>query len=99
MLGDIIVNSCSQEEVAEFLEKSVETCKGFVDHHYEGIRKAAIGTLWRSYQRVWRLMEEETGTKWDPASRHKPSPTPLLQNLGQLVVQSTLEQWLDEDDR
>jgi importin-4 len=99
ILGDVISHACGQEEVAQYLEKAVEISKNLIDHPYEGIRKAAVSTLWRSYARVWQLMEEETGAKWQPGFPPNNKPTPLLVKLGEMVAKPTLPLWLEESDR
>lgn len=99
VLGDVIANSCGSEEVKEYLEKAVEISSNLIDHPYEGIRKASVSTLWRSYARVWQLMEDETGTKWEPGFPPKQTPTPVLVKLGEMVTKPTMDLWAEEGDR
>lgn len=99
VLGDIISNACGEEEMQEFLEKAVSAAVDLTEHHYGGVRKAAVGMLWRSYARVWQLTEESTGTKWQPGFPPKAAPTPLLAKLAEMVVRPTLDLWTDEAER
>ncbi|ERT02466.1 hypothetical protein HMPREF1624_00765 [Sporothrix schenckii ATCC 58251] len=99
VLGDIISNACGEEEMQEFLEKAVSAAVDLTEHHYGGVRKAAVGMLWRSYARVWQLTEESTGSKWQPGFPPKAAPTPLLTKLAEMVVRPTLDLWTDEAER
>ncbi|CAK7269472.1 hypothetical protein SEPCBS119000_003586 [Sporothrix epigloea] len=99
VLGDIITNACGEEEMQEFLEKAVSAAVDLTEHHYGGVRKAAVGMLWRSYARVWQLTELSTGTKWQPGFPPKQAPTPLLTKLAEMVVRPTLDLWTDEAER
>jgi len=99
ILGDIITYACGPDDIARYLEKAVESVSNLVDHSYEGCRKAAIATLWRSYARVWQLMEQETGTSWEPGLPLKQTPTVTLVKLGEIVSKATLSLWHEETDR
>ncbi|KAJ9144052.1 hypothetical protein NKR23_g6062 [Pleurostoma richardsiae] len=99
ILGDIITHACGPNEVKQYLEKAVENVTPLVEHSYEGCRKAAISTLWRSYARVWQLMEEETGSSWEPGFPPKQEPNATLVQLGEIVSKATLQLWADEGDR
>ncbi|KAK1759823.1 armadillo-type protein [Echria macrotheca] len=99
ILGDIITHACGIQEISTYLEKAIEMIAPLAEHDYEGCRKAAISTLWRSYARVWQLYEEETGSSWEPGLPLKQQPTPILLNLGDIVVKATLQNWPVESDR
>ncbi|KAL2168429.1 hypothetical protein VTG60DRAFT_7290 [Thermothelomyces hinnuleus] len=99
ILGDVITYACGTQEIAEYLEKAIESISPLAEHTYEGCRKAAIATLWRSYARVWQLMEQETGTNWEPGLPLKQSPTVTLVKLGEIVSKATLSLWHEEADR
>ncbi|KAL2158813.1 hypothetical protein VTH06DRAFT_4005 [Thermothelomyces fergusii] len=99
ILGDIITYACGAQEIAEYLEKAIETISPLTEHTYEGCRKAAIATLWRSYARVWQLMEQETGTNWEPGLPLKQPPTQTLVKLGDIVSKATLSLWHEDADR
>ncbi|KAK4096515.1 ARM repeat-containing protein [Parathielavia hyrcaniae] len=99
ILGDIITYACGTQEITEYLEKAVESISPLAEHGYEGCRKAAVATLWRSYARVWQLMEQETGTSWEPGLPLKQTPTVTLVKLGEIVSKATLSLWHEESDR
>ncbi|KAL2200108.1 armadillo-type protein [Corynascus similis CBS 632.67] len=99
ILGDVITYACGPQEVAEYLEKAIESISPLAEHTYEGCRKAAVATLWRSYARVWQLMEQETGTNWEPGLPLKQTPTVTLVKLGEIVAKATLALWHEEADR
>jgi len=82
-----------------YFEKTVETTVGLVEHSYEGVRKAAIGTLWRSYACLFGLMEDHTGEKWTPGLPLKSQPSEEVLKLGEVVTAATLSVWDDEVDR
>jgi hypothetical protein len=99
ILGDVITHACGAHEITEYLEKAIECISPLTEHSYEGCRKAAVGTLWRSYARVWQLMEQETGTNWEPGLPLKQQPTVTLVKLGEIVSKATLALWHEEADR
>lgn len=99
VLGDVISNACGPQEVQKYLEQAIEKIAPLVEHSYDGCRKAAICTLWRAYARVWQLMEQETGSSWEPGFPPKSAPTPVLVKLGEIVATATLAVWSEESDR
>lgn len=99
ILGDIITYACGTQEITEYLEKAIESVSALAEHTYEGCRKAAMATLWRSYARVWQLMEQETGTSWEPGLPLKQTPNHTLVKLGEIVSKATLSLWHEEADR
>lgn len=99
VLGDVITNACGPNEVQKYLEQAIEKIAPLVEHSYDGCRKAAICTLWRAYARVWQLMEQETGSSWEPGFPPKSTPTPVLAHLGEIVATATLAVWSEEGDR
>lgn len=97
VLGDVITESCSLEDIKSYLESTLAKLTPLADHSFEGCRKAAISTLWRAYARVWKLLEKQP---WTPgAPKDNPMPDPALTHLGQLVVKATLSGWPDESER
>lgn len=98
-LGDVIANACGEEEMQEYLDKAIEAAVDLTEHHYGGVRKAAVSMLWRSYSRVWQLTEESTGSKWEPGFPPKAAPTPLLAKMAEKIVRPTLDLWTDENER
>jgi len=99
ILGDIICYACGPNEITQYLEKAVEMILPLVEHSYEGCRKAAISTLWRAYARVWQLMEEETGSSWEPGLPLKAEPSSTLVKLGEIVTTATRKLWTQESER
>lgn len=99
VLGDVITHACGLSEIQQYLEKVVEQITPMVEHTYEGCRKAAISTLWRAYARVFELIEEQTGSKWEPGFPPKQTPPATLLKLGEIVATATLKLWPDETDR
>lgn len=99
VLGDVVTHACGLAEISQYLEKALENITPLVEHSYEGCRKAAISTLWRSYARVYELFEEQTGTKWEAGFPPKQAPSETLVKLGEIVSAATLKLWPDETDR
>lgn len=97
VLGDVL--SHTRKNFVPYFEKTIETVVGLVEHNYEGVRKAAIGTLWRAYACLWALMEDHTGVKWTPGLPLKAEPSGELIKLGEVVTAATLSLWDDEVDR
>ncbi|KAJ2996781.1 hypothetical protein NUW58_g864 [Xylaria curta] len=97
VLGDVIY--ASKERSAPYIEKAVELVAPFAEHSYEGCRKTAIGTLWRTYVCVWEVMEKQTGQKWAPGLPLNFEPIPNIVKLGEIVTTATMHIWQDEADR
>jgi hypothetical protein len=97
VVGDVL--SHTRQNFIPYLEKTVESVMTLVEHSYEGVRKAAIGTLWRAFACLWGLMEDHTGTKWAPGLPLKQQPTQELIKLGEVVATATMSVWGDEMDR
>jgi hypothetical protein len=97
VLGDVL--SHTRSKFVPYFEKTVENTVLLVEHPYEGVRKAAVGTLWRAYACLWGLMEDHTGKKWTPGLPLKTQPSQELLKLGEVVTTATLSLWEDEVDR
>jgi len=100
VLGDVLTHT--RKEYLPYLEKTIETVLSLVEHPYEGVRKAAIGTLYRAYAALWALAEEgEAGKmdKWQPGLPLKVRPTNELTKLGDMIMTATLAMWPEEEDR
>lgn len=97
VLGDVL--SHTREHFVPYFEKTVETVMGLVEHSYEGVRKSALGTLWRAYACLWALMEDHTGEKWTPGLPVKSEVSQEVLKLGEVVTTATLSLWEDEVDR
>ncbi|KAH6695552.1 karyopherin Kap123 [Plectosphaerella plurivora] len=99
VVGDLVTHSCNLEAVKQYLEPAMEKILPLCESAYDGSRKAALSTLWRSYARVWQLMEEATGTKWQAGIPLKQAPDASLTGLGNLVAKATLLLWADDSER
>ncbi|KAI1326767.1 importin beta-4 [Xylariaceae sp. FL0255] len=97
VLGDVIY--ASKEKGTAYIEKAVELVTPFAEHSYEGCRKTAIGTLWRTYACVWEVMEKSSGRKWEAGLPLKFEPNPNIAKLGEIVTTATMHIWQDEADR
>lgn len=97
VLGDVL--SHTRKNFVPYFEKAIETVMGLVEHSYEGVRKAALATLWRAYACLFGLMEDHTGEKWTPGLPLKSQPSEEVLKLGEVVTTATLSLWDDETDR
>ncbi|KAG7121259.1 importin subunit beta-4 like protein [Verticillium longisporum] len=91
-----------EQEIAlevQYLEPAMEKILPLVESAYDGSRKAALSTLWRSYARVWQLFEDQSGQKWQPGIPLKQTPDASLTALGELVTKATLMLWADDNER
>ncbi|KAI9834068.1 MAG: hypothetical protein M1819_003353 [Sarea resinae] len=97
VIGDVL--SHTRGKFLPYLEKTVEAVMPLVEHSYEGVRKAAIGTIWRAYACLWGLREDGHMEKWKPGLPLQVQPTEDLTKLGGLAMTATLATWQDEVDR
>ena len=97
VIADVLTHTRSH--FVPYFEKTIETVMGLVEHSYEGVRKAAISTLWRAYACLFGLMEDHTGQKWTPGLPLKSQPSEEVLKLGEVVTVATLSLWDDETDR
>ncbi|KAF2713475.1 ARM repeat-containing protein [Pleomassaria siparia CBS 279.74] len=95
--GDIITHT--RREYLPYLEVTVTKLLELVDHPYEGIRKAALGTLWRTYACIWGMAEGDGMAKWQPGLPLQVEPPKELKELGKLVMLATMSTWKEEMDR
>jgi hypothetical protein len=95
--GDIITHT--RREYLPYLETTVTKLLELIEHSYEGIRKAAIGTLWRTYACLWGMAEGDGMAKWKPGLPLQVEPAEELKKLGNLVITATMLIWQDEMDR
>lgn len=95
--GDIITHT--RREFIPYLENTVTKLLELVDHNYEGIRKAALGTLFRTYASLWGMAEGDGMAKWKPGVPLEIEPPAELKKLGNLVMTATMSVWQDEMDR
>ena len=97
VLGDVIY--AAKEKSAPYIEKAIELVTPFAEHAYEGCRKTAVGTLWRTYACVCEAAEKQTGQKWEAGLPLKTQPSAHIAKLGEIVVTATLQLWQEESDR
>ncbi|KAK5996582.1 putative importin subunit beta-4 [Cladobotryum mycophilum] len=99
VLGDVISNSCNSSNLEAYVEKTIEKVVPFTDHDYEGCRKTAISTLWRTYARVFQVWEEGAGVKWEAGMPPKPTPPSSIIAIGQTLHEATMTIWANDSDR
>ncbi|KAI9759571.1 MAG: hypothetical protein M4579_002237 [Chaenotheca gracillima] len=97
VIADVLTHT--RGKFVPYLEQTVELVMGLVEHSYEGIRKASIGTLWRAYAMLWALCEDGQMEKWQPGLPLKVQPTAELAKLGEVAMTATLAVWKEEFDR
>lgn len=97
VIGDVLTHT--RKNFVPYFEKTVESVTGLVEHSYEGVRKAALSTLWRAYACLWNLMEDHLGKKWTPGLPPNIQASEEVLKLGEVVTTATLSLWEDEVDR
>jgi importin-4 len=95
-LGDII--SHTKEKYLPYLESTIELLGGLVDHDYEGVRRTAIGTMWRAYATAWGIAEANGMAKWKPGFPVQVQPAEDITKLGNAAMSMTLQVWSNEED-
>lgn len=96
VVGDILTHVT--RPYIPYIEKTVEVVLPLTEHPYEGVRRAAIGTLYRLYAAVWGLQPDGI-QKWEPGLPMKQKPTDEVARLGEIIMTSTLAIWGEEEDR
>lgn len=97
VVGDVLTHT--RRKYLPYLQNSVSIILKLVDHSYEGVRKSAIGTLWRAYGCLWGLAEGDGMQHWQPGLPLKVGPTPELAQLGEMIMTVTISTWAEELDR
>lgn len=98
VMGEILTN-CTTGYLP-YLSQTVEVLTQKLQHPYEGVRKAAVSTLWRAYATFWTFSEQQGQMqKWVPGLPLVVQPTPDLQKFGALVMTATINLLKDEHDR
>jgi hypothetical protein len=97
VFGDIITHT--RREYIPYMESTVTKLLELVDHSYEGIRKAAISTLWRTFACLFGMAEGDGMAKWKPGLPLAVDIPDELKKLGNLVMTATMTIWQDEMDR
>lgn len=99
VLGDVISNSCNSANLEAYVEQTIEKVLPFAEHTYEGCRKTAISTLWRTYARVFEVWEEGAGVKWEAGMPPKHTPPASIIKIGQALQKATMTIWADDSER
>ncbi|KAK5136757.1 hypothetical protein LTR08_002053 [Meristemomyces frigidus] len=97
VIGDVLTHTKSK--YMPYMEKTVEAVLPLLDHSFEGVRKSAVGTMWRAYACIWGMAEDNGMQKWQPGLPLKVKPPTDLEKLGDLVIQGTVALWGEEMDR
>ena len=97
VIGDVLSNTRSK--FLPYFQQSMETVLPLVEHTFEGVRKSAVGTMWRAFASLFGLAESQGMDKWKQGLPLKVQMTDDLQKLGNLVMTATLSIWHDEVDR
>jgi HEAT repeat protein len=98
VIGDVLTHI--EDQFLPYLQQTMEKTMELIEHSYEGVRKAAIGTMWRTYATFFQLSEKQGKmAKWQPGIPVKVQPTHDLVQLGDLVMKATLATWSEELDR
>ena len=95
VLGDIA--SQMAEDFLPYVEKTFGIIIPLSEHPYEGIRRAAIGSLYRIFAAVWGLQLAEK-KKWNPGLPLEAQPAPEIAKMGEVVMGTTMSMWEGEDD-
>ncbi|PHH81350.1 hypothetical protein CDD82_963 [Ophiocordyceps australis] len=99
VIGDVISNSCNSTGLEKYAEKVMAKVLPFSGHTYEGCRKTAIVTLWRTYARVFQVWEQTAGAKWQPGMPPTPTPPPSIISMAQELYKATMNVWSEDPER
>jgi hypothetical protein len=94
VLGDVLAHT--KVKFLPYFEKSIKLVLDQLNHHYPGVRQAAIGTLWRAYATLWQIesdRHEEAGNSGDFQISDD------LRKLGAAAMEGSLVLWQEETDR
>lgn len=98
VMGEVLAH-CTRGYVP-YLPRTVDVLTQKLQHPYEGVRKAAVSTLWRAYATFYTFSEEQGQIqKWVPGLPLAVQPTPDLEKFGALVMTATINLLKDEHDR
>ncbi|KAL9042756.1 MAG: hypothetical protein Q9214_003692, partial [Letrouitia sp. 1 TL-2023] len=96
MIGEVLANVT--RDYLPYIEKTVEAVLPLTEHSYEGVRRAAISTMFRLYAAVYGLQGEEI-EKWKPGIPLDPKPKDEVMKLGEITITGTVNLWQEEEDR
>ena len=96
VLGEILTHAT--KDYLPYIEKTITTILPLTEHSYEGVQKAALGTLFRAYAAVWDLQPDSI-KNWKPGLPIENEPSGQIKELGNMIMTTTLPIWQDEEDR
>lgn len=99
VLGDVISNSCNSDNLETYTEQTINKVTPFAEHSYEGCRKSAVSTLWRTYTRVFQVWEKNAGIKWTAGMAANQTPPPSIISIAKALHNCTSGIWAGDDDR
>ncbi|KAF2157297.1 ARM repeat-containing protein [Myriangium duriaei CBS 260.36] len=98
VVGEVLSNT--GDKALPYFQRCLEEVLPLVEHSFEGVRKAAICSIWRSYASLFLLSESGEGkSKWQPGLPLKVPVSGDVEQLGTLVMTATLTIWQSEVDR
>lgn len=96
VIGDIVAHVT--QDFLPYIEDTIRAVVPLVNHSYEGVQRAAIGTLFRAYASVWDLQGEQV-TKWEPGLPLKIQPPDEMKRFSDVIMTTTLNIWREDEDR
>ena len=96
VMGDVLTHTT--REYLPHIWETVEAVLPLAQHSYEGLRRAAAGTLFRTYAAVWEVQEGQLA-EWKPGLPLQVQPGDEITRLGDMIMNATLPVWQEEDDR
>ncbi|RDW78582.1 putative importin beta-4 subunit [Aspergillus mulundensis] len=98
IIGDLVTHTRSA--YLPYFEKTIEMVMPLVEHPYEGVRKATISTMHRSYAMLFTIAEESGQMpKWKPGLPLQVEPAKEVKKFGEILMTATIKMWTEEDDR
>ena len=95
VLGDMVEHLTM--DFMPYMEKTMKTVVPLVEHHYEGVRRAAIGTLFRVYNSCWELQIDDL-KNWNAGLPLQQRPSAEVSKLGEMIMKAVLDNWPNDDD-
>ncbi|KAK9473547.1 armadillo-type protein [Dipodascopsis tothii] len=93
-IGDLIAST--KEAFLPYLDETTTVLLDLGKHFYEGIRKAAISSLWRALAVLYQISNPP---KWQPGATLKVPLSDTVTEYAKLVRGLTLDAFDEEDDR
>lgn len=97
VLGDVLTHT--RGDFLPFFQQTIEIVLPLVEHTFEGVRKSAVGTVWRGYACLWELAERNGMDRWQAGLPLKVQPTEDIMKLANIMLPATLTLWQEEVDR